>query len=313
MPKFACLLGVPGSGKVAQAKLLLENGVASELRPLLTVPLLRAEAEAGGEHAAEIAKCLATRQLVPPQMVVDVLTAAVQKEPEGSLFVLVGFPRTMTQVDLLLKSLGAPQFVVALEIGEEGMARRALQKTGTTANTEALRASLAHFNEEIAPIVDFMDSRRLLLRIDANGSTEAVSAGLLQLFKQPPTIHLDKVPTGKHGAPRNSTLEIMQWNVLADGLSGNCKGQGGFTRCPPSWLAWERRRHQLRSVIATRCADVVALQEVDHFEEWYRPVRYHAAVALDCAGGGSHWVRLRRRWRSSVTIAWSGWTSVRHA
>lgn len=49
-------------------------------------------------------------------------------------------------------------------------------------------------------------------------------------------------------------------------------GRGGFHACPPEWLAWNRRRHQLVKVIAERGgSDVVTLVEVDHFEDWYRP------------------------------------------
>ena len=74
-------------------------------------------------------------------------------------------------------------------------------------------------------------------------------------------------PTGKPllGGTR---MKVLQWNVLADGLSGNCEGSGGFTRLPAEFLEFKARHAMQRKHIEESNADIVALQEVDHAEEW---------------------------------------------
>jgi nocturnin len=68
--------------------------------------------------------------------------------------------------------------------------------------------------------------------------------------------------------PGGTPVSVLQWNVLADGLSGNAQGQGGFTLCPAEWLGWGRRRELLVQAVGELSADLVALQEVDHVDEW---------------------------------------------
>lgn len=51
-----------------------------------------------------------------------------------------------------------------------------------------------------------------------------------------------------------------------------CAGCGGFKRCPGHWLQWETRRNQIVKLVGEHAgADIVALEEADCFEEWYRP------------------------------------------
>ena len=79
-------------------------------------------------------------------------------------------------------------------------------------------------------------------------------------------------------------LSLLQFNVLADGLSGNCEGKGGFTLIPPDWLDWEQRWPMLLNVIRETDADIVALQEVDHAGQWVEAMQalgYDGQVRID--------------------------------
>ncbi len=68
------LLVPPGAGKGSQGERL---AVWSGARHIAAGDLLRAEAGAGGLHGREIAACQARGDLVPDQVVLDVLTPAV--------------------------------------------------------------------------------------------------------------------------------------------------------------------------------------------------------------------------------------------
>eukprot|EP00960_Hanusia_phi_P020096 593791-Hanusia_phi.AAC.2 len=75
-------------------------------------------------------------------------------------------------------------------------------------------------------------------------------------------------------ADKGKSLVVAQFNVLADGLSGMDVDKGGFSRASPMCLAWEHRRQKLVDEIMRHGIqpDIVALQEVDHFHDWFQPV-----------------------------------------
>jgi len=62
-------------------------------------------------------------------------------------------------------------------------------------------------------------------------------------------------------------LRVVQFNLLADGLSGMHKEKGGFTESPEGSLDWEYRRGRiLEEMFRHFEPDIVACQEVDHYE-----------------------------------------------
>ncbi|KAG8462114.1 hypothetical protein KFE25_011564 [Diacronema lutheri] len=85
-------------------------------------------------------------------------------------------------------------------------------------------------------------------------------------------------------------VRVLQFNTLAHGLSAlpaapmpfratAPPSSGGLDRveCPERTLDWERRRWLLLAEVLRHDADVIALQEVDHFADFFEP-------ALDAAG-----------------------------
>ncbi|XP_022108070.1 nocturnin-like isoform X2 [Acanthaster planci] len=65
----------------------------------------------------------------------------------------------------------------------------------------------------------------------------------------------------------NTSIRIMQWNVLADALS---KGADNFIKCPREALEWDTRRVSCLREILTYDPDVICLQEVDHFHDFFK-------------------------------------------
>lgn len=62
-------------------------------------------------------------------------------------------------------------------------------------------------------------------------------------------------------------LRVVQFNILADGLSGMDRNKGGFTESPVDSLAWEYRRGRIvEETFRHFDPDIVACQEVDHFD-----------------------------------------------
>ena len=66
-------------------------------------------------------------------------------------------------------------------------------------------------------------------------------------------------------------IRVQQFNVLADGLSGLRKDLGSFSRATSSVLNWNSRKEQLLHELTQYDADVITLQECDHFHDWFQP------------------------------------------
>ncbi|KAJ1439779.1 Endonuclease/exonuclease/phosphatase [Ochromonadaceae sp. CCMP2298] len=66
-------------------------------------------------------------------------------------------------------------------------------------------------------------------------------------------------------------LRVLQYNVLADGLAGLRDDGGGFSRATKGQLNWETRKHKLLSEITRYSPDVITLQEVDHYYDFFLP------------------------------------------
>jgi nocturnin len=69
-----------------------------------------------------------------------------------------------------------------------------------------------------------------------------------------------------------STIEVVQFNTLAEALSNPAMNPtAGFTSLAPEDMAWPRRGEALLAHVAKTDADVICLQEVDHFRDTFLP------------------------------------------
>ena len=78
---------------------------------------------------------------------------------------------------------------------------------------------------------------------------------------------------GSYGlkASEHFTFRVLQFNVLADGLSALQPNKGGYTRVETSDLMWEKRRQRLISEITQYSPDIITMQEVDHYDDFFFP------------------------------------------
>ncbi|EIE22477.1 DNase I-like protein [Coccomyxa subellipsoidea C-169] len=63
------------------------------------------------------------------------------------------------------------------------------------------------------------------------------------------------------------SMTVLQWNVLADGLAQF----GDFERVPADVLSWESRSPQLLMEILESKSDLISLQEVNRYEDFFKP------------------------------------------
>ena len=98
------LLGAPGAGKGTQAqRLVADYGVAH----ISTGDLLRAAVKAQSELGVAAKKYMDAGELVPAQLVIDLVKERLAADDAQKGFILDGFPRTTTQAVTLDTELAA--------------------------------------------------------------------------------------------------------------------------------------------------------------------------------------------------------------
>ena len=177
------LLAPPGAGKGTQGERL---AVWTGARHIAAGDLLRAQASAGGPLGRQIADVQARGDLVPDQIVLDVLTPAVVEAAARGGYVLDGFPRTLPQATAaagLAARLGVElQAAVYLHAPEAVLTRRLLDRAGPGGRAddraEVIRHRLEVYAEATVPLVAYYTERGILVAVDADQSPDSVTAAI---------------------------------------------------------------------------------------------------------------------------------------
>ncbi|MCD4825411.1 MAG: adenylate kinase [Phycisphaerae bacterium] len=117
------LMGPPGAGKGTQAERLVEKFGMTHLS---SGDIFRAEKSSGSELGEKLAEIMARGELVPDDIVVEMMAKAITAVDGGLL--LDGFPRTVAQAQSLDKTLdeaGSPlDAVVMITADDEAIVER---------------------------------------------------------------------------------------------------------------------------------------------------------------------------------------------
>src|SRR3954449_12379661 len=131
------LFGPPGSGKGTQSeRLVLKYG----LKHLSTGDILRSEIASKTPLGVEAKKIMDQGQLVPDEVVIGMISSALENNPQATGFLFDGFPRTEAQAEALDKLLKLKQteigVVLALEVSEEELVKRLLNRGLTSGRSD---------------------------------------------------------------------------------------------------------------------------------------------------------------------------------
>jgi adenylate kinase len=174
------ILGPQGSGKGTQAKRIAD---AYDLPHVATGEILRAAISDGTELGRRVEPILNAGDLVPDDLMVDLIRERLQDE-DG--FVLDGFPRTLPQADALdamLADIGKPvDVVLLLQVGDAVATERLLGRAAAEGRKddepEAIANRLRHYHEETEQIVERYRVEDLLVPIAGERSVGEVAADI---------------------------------------------------------------------------------------------------------------------------------------
>jgi len=178
------LFGPPGSGKGTQSeKLIIKYG----LKHLSTGDLLRSEIAQQTALGIEAKKIMDKGQLVPDEVVIGMISSALDDNPMAKGFLFDGFPRTAAQAEALdklleLKKTGI-KVMLALEVTEEELVRRLLKRGETSdrsddTNENVIRERIAVYHSKTSAVAHYYAKFNKVVMVKGEGSVDEIFSRL---------------------------------------------------------------------------------------------------------------------------------------
>lgn len=209
------LLGAPGAGKGTQGKNLSEK---FRIPQISTGDILRANVRNKTALGIKAKEYMDKGALVPDALVVSMVVDRIQQEDAQNGFILDGFPRTITQAEVLETTLGSMGksigAVVGMEVERKELVRRlsgrrVCRKCGASYHLifnppvnigmcdscgseiyqrdddkeETIEARLKVYAQETFPLVEFYTKKGLYRAIDGIGSVDQIAKSIVDVIE----------------------------------------------------------------------------------------------------------------------------------
>ena len=177
------IFGAPGSGKGTQSEQLIEK---YGLKHISTGDVLRDEIKNQTKLGKIADMHISKGQLVPDELIIDMLAGILDAEKSGTGVIFDGFPRTIAQGKALNKILKERNtglsLVVNLNVEEDELIQRLLNRGKVSGrsddNLETITARLKVYNEQTSPLIDFYEQEEKLLTVSGGGRS------VLEIFEE---------------------------------------------------------------------------------------------------------------------------------
>jgi adenylate kinase len=187
------LFGPPGAGKGTQSKILTET---RRLPQLSTGDMLRAAISAGTKLGLACKALLDKGELVPDEIVIDIIAQRYDQPDCANGAVFDGFPRTIAQAEALDKMLERRRrqidLVIELKVDDAVLLARVEDriKKGGVLRSDDTPETLAHrlsvYYKNTAPLIGYYRDQGKLKTVDGMAPVEAVTAQIAGLLDSIP-------------------------------------------------------------------------------------------------------------------------------
>lgn len=172
-------LGPPGAGKGTQAQILAQF---LQIPHISTGDILRQAIKDQTPLGIKAQSYVDSGQLVPDDLVEDLVKERLSQPDTKNGWILDGFPRKVTQAVFLQELLAGThqdsEKVVNLDVPDEVVINRLLARGRKDDSEEIIRRRLEVYRQETAPLINYYGDRHQLLSINGNQSQEEVTVAL---------------------------------------------------------------------------------------------------------------------------------------
>ena len=178
--KYYILFGPPGAGKGTQATAMVEN---YNLHHISTGALLRKEIAAGTELGALAKSLIEKGNLVPDEVVVEMIEHEFKTVKGVDGFLLDGFPRTLPQAEALDRILaknseevtGTISIMIPDSLIMERIKGRALKEgRADDASEDIINNRIVTYHNQTEPLIEYYQKAGKYHEIDGVGTIDEV-------------------------------------------------------------------------------------------------------------------------------------------
>ena len=179
------IFGAPGSGKGTQSERIVEK---YGINHISTGDVLRAEIKNGTELGKTAKGYIDQGQLIPDELMVDILASVFDSFKDSKGVIFDGFPRTIPQAEALkvmLKERGQDISVMLdLDVPEEELMVRLIKRGKDSGraddNEETIKKRLHVYHSQTAPLIDWYKNEKKYQHINGLGTMEGIFAEICE-------------------------------------------------------------------------------------------------------------------------------------
>ena len=179
------IFGAPGSGKGTQSERIVEK---YGINHISTGDLLRAEIKNGTELGKTAKGYIDQGQLIPDELMIDILASVFDSFKDSKGVIFDGFPRTIAQAEALKKMLAERgqdvSVMVDLDVPEEELMVRLIKRGKDSGraddNEETIKKRLHVYHSQTAPLIDWYKNEKKYQHINGLGTMEGIFAEICE-------------------------------------------------------------------------------------------------------------------------------------
>ena len=179
------IFGAPGSGKGKQSERIVEK---YGINHISTGDVLRAEIKNGTELGKTAKGYIDQGQLIPDELMIDILASVFDSFKDSKGVIFDGFPRTIAQAEALKKMLAERgqdvSVMVDLDVPEEELMVRLIKRGKDSGraddNEETIKKRLHVYHSQTAPLIDWYKNEKKYQHINGLGTMEGIFAEICE-------------------------------------------------------------------------------------------------------------------------------------
>ena len=179
------IFGAPGSGKGTQSERIVEK---YGINHISTGDVLRAEIKNGTELGKTAKGYIDQGQLIPDELMIDILASVFDSFRDSKGVIFDGFPRTIAQAEALKKMLAERgqdvSVMVDLDVPEEELMVRLIKRGKDSGraddNEETIKKRLHVYHSQTAPLIDWYKNEKKYQHINGLGTMEGIFAEICE-------------------------------------------------------------------------------------------------------------------------------------
>ena len=179
------IFGAPGSGKGTQSERIVEK---YGINHISTGDVLRAEIKNGTELGKTAKGYIDQGQLIPDELMIDILASVFDSFKDSKGVIFDGFPRTIAQAEALKKMLAERgqdvSVMLDLEVPEDELMVRLIKRGKDSGraddNEETIKKRLHVYHSPTSPLIDWYKNEKKYQHINGLGTMDGIFADICE-------------------------------------------------------------------------------------------------------------------------------------